>query len=119
MNKNIPEDTNILNKIYFIRGRKVMIDRDLAKLYDVETRVPNQAVKRNITRFPDDFMFQLSDSEFKNWISQIVTSNPMLKMGLRKRSYAFTEQGVAMLSSVLKSDRARDIILPDLNTSAG
>jgi hypothetical protein len=79
-----------------------MLDRDLAGLYQVETRVLNQAVRRNIDRFPKDFMFQLSDKEFENWISQIVISNSE-KMGLRKRPYAFTEQGVAMLSGVLSS----------------
>lgn len=79
-----------------------MIDRDLAKLYQVETRVLNQAVKRNIERFPDDFKFQLNSDEFKVWKSQIVISNDD-KMGLRKAPFVFTEQGVAMLSSVLKS----------------
>ena len=82
-----------------------MIDRDLASLYGVETRVLNQTVKRNIKRFPGDFMFVLTEKEFKNWISQIVISNKM-KMSLRKAPLAFTEHGVAMLSSVLNSDRA-------------
>src|SRR4051812_15612668 len=92
--------------ILHIRGQKVLLDRDLAVLYEVETKVLNQAVRRNRTRFPADFMFQLSEEEFRNWKSQIVTSNPSAKMGLRKRPYAFTEQGVAMLSSVLHSERA-------------
>ncbi len=96
----------IERRIYFIRGYKVMLDIDLAKLYQVETRALNQAVRRNRNRFPADFMFQLNEKEFKNWMSQIVISNPTAKMGLRKRPYAFTEQGVAMLSSVLKSKRA-------------
>ena len=82
-----------------------MLDRDLAGLYGVETRVLNQAVRRNMERFPDDFMFQLSEKEFENWISQFVISNSE-KMGLRKRPLAFTEQGVAMLSGVLNSDIA-------------
>ena len=82
-----------------------MLDRDLAALYGVETRMLNQAVLRNIRRFPDDFMFQLTKEEMDNWKSQIVISNKD-KMGLRKRPYAFTENGVAMLSSVLNSERA-------------
>jgi len=88
-----------------MRGKKVMLDRDLAVLYGVETRVLNQAVKRNEERFPDDFMFRLSLEEMKNWISQIVISNQK-KMGIRKRPYVFTQEGVAMLSSVLNSKRA-------------
>jgi hypothetical protein len=102
-------DERIEKAILLIRGHKVMLDRDLAQLYDLPTRVLNQAVKRNLQRFPDDFMFQLSEEEFENWKSQIVTSNPAFKMGLRKRPYAFTEQGVAMLSSVLNSDRAIEV----------
>lgn len=92
-------------KILLIRGKKVMLDRDLAMLYGVSTKSLNQAVKRNSARFPEDFMFQLNLDEFKNWKSQFVTSN-FDRMGLRKRSFAFTEQGVAMLSSVLRSERA-------------
>lgn len=92
----------IRSKIYEIRGQKVMPDRDLAELYGVETRLLNQAVKRNIERFPEDFMFQLTDKEFRDWRSQIVITNSM-NMGLRRRPYAFTELGVAMLSSVLNS----------------
>lgn len=92
----------IENKIYSIRGLQVMPDRDLADLYHVETRVLNQAVKRNINRFPQGFMFQLTEVEFINWKSQIVMSNSD-KMGLRKPPFVFTEQGVAMLSAVLKS----------------
>ena len=82
-----------------------MLDKDLAELYDVETRVLNQAVKRNIKRFPKDFMFQLNSKETENWKSQIVMSNSV-KMGARRNPFVFTEQGVAMLSSVLKSERA-------------
>jgi hypothetical protein len=89
--------------IYLIRGHKVILDRDLADLYDVETRVLNQAVRRNIDRFPIDFMFQLSKSEFDNLKSQIVISS---WGGIRKMPLAFTEQGVAMLSGVLNSKRA-------------
>ena len=88
-----------------IRGQKVMLDRDLAELYEVETKVLKQAVKRNIERFPEDFMFELNKEEFTNWRSQFVTSNSD-KMGLRRRPSAFTEQGVAMLSGMLNSRRA-------------
>ncbi len=95
----------IENKILLIRGRKVLLDRDLAELYGVETRRLVEQVKRNITRFPDDFMFQMSQDEFENWRSQIAMSNSV-KMGLRRPPYAFTEHGIAMLSSVLKSERA-------------
>lgn len=93
----------ITDKIYIIRNQKVMLDRDLASLYGVETRVLNQAVKRNIGRFPDDFMFEVSKDELDNLISQIVTSS---WGGTRKLPFAFTEHGVMMLSSVLKSDKA-------------
>jgi hypothetical protein len=98
-------DEIIASKIYIIRGKKVMIDRDLAELYGVDTRSLNQAVKRKIKRFPDDFMFQMTREEMQNWKSQIVISNRE-KMGLRKPPMVFTEQGVSMLSSVLNSDRA-------------
>lgn len=103
-NKIIMEQV-IEPKIFMIRGHKVMLDRDLAELYGVPTKALNQTVKRNISRFPDDFMFQLSDEEMENWRSHIVTSNKE-KMGIRRKPYAFTEQGVAMLSSVLNSERA-------------
>ena len=93
----------IQNKIYEIRGQRVMLDRDLATLYQVETKVLNQAVKRNIKRFPPDFMFQLTNQEFANLKSQIVTSS---WGGVRKMPYAFSEQGVAMLSGLLNSDIA-------------
>ena len=98
-------DRVIINKIIVLRNQKVIVDRDLANLYGVETRVLNQAVKRNIKRFPYDFMFQMTNEEMKTWKSQIVMSEND-KMGLRKPPYVFTEQGVAMLSSVLNSDRA-------------
>ena len=96
---------NIPGLIYQIRGKSVMLDRDLAVLYGVETKVFKQSVRRNIERFPNDFMFELSNSEFKNWRSQFVTSNSD-KMGLRYTPMAFTELGVAMLSSVLRSKTA-------------
>ena len=98
-------DEVVMNKIYVIRGKKIMIDRDLAELYGVETRTLNQAVRRNEQRFPEDFMFQMTSKELEDWKSQIVISNRE-KMGLRKPPLVFTEQGVAMLSSVLNSDRA-------------
>jgi hypothetical protein len=94
--------------ILLVRGQKVMLDRDLAELYGVETRVLNQAVRRNIRRFPPDFMFQMTPQEFAQWRSQIVMSKSE-RMGLRRRPLVFTEQGVAMLSSVLGSDRAIDV----------
>ena len=90
--------------ILLIRNKKVILDRDLAKLYCVDTKVLKQAVRRNVRRFPDDFMFQLSKKEFENWRSQFVTSNSD-RMGLRYSQMAFTEQGVAILSSVLRSER--------------
>jgi hypothetical protein len=96
----------IVNQIHVIRGKKVMLDRDLAALYNVETRILTQAVRRNKARFPEEFMFQLSDEEFRNLKSQIVTSS---WGGTRKRPLAFTEQGVAMISSVLRSKRAIEI----------
>lgn len=96
---------SIESKILLIRGKRVMLDRDLAELYGVPTKRLNEQVKRNIERFPEDFMFILTKEEFENWRSQFATSNSE-KMGLRYRSYAFTEQGVAMLSSVLNSKRA-------------
>jgi hypothetical protein len=98
-------DELIINKIILLRDQKVLIDRDLAELYGVETRILNQAVKRNLKRFPDDFMFQMTKEEFEIWKSQIVISNRD-RMGLRKPPFVFTEQGVAMLSSVLNSDIA-------------
>jgi hypothetical protein len=109
VNTEVVPIERIAASIYLIRGQKVMLDADLAMLYGVETKVFNQAVRRNGERFPDDFMFQLSKEEFENWRSQIVTSNPGAKMGLRYAPSAFTEQGVAMLSSVLRSKRAVEI----------
>jgi phage regulator Rha-like protein len=108
-------DERIINKIYLIRGKKVMFDRDLAELYGVDTRTLNQAVRRNTKRFPEDFMFQLSDGEFLNWVSQIVIPNNK-KMGLRIKPLVFTEQGVAMLSAVLKSKRAIEVSIQIVRT---
>jgi len=95
----------ITSKIYLIRDQKVMLDRDLAELYGVETKRLKEQVRRNIERFPEDFMFELTKEELINWRSQFATSNPD-KMGLRYSPMAFTEQGVAMLSSVLRSKTA-------------
>jgi len=97
MNKSeklIVPDEIIMSKIYIIRGQTVMIDRDLAHLYGVETRRLKEAVRRNIKRFPEDFMFELTNEEFKNWRTQFATSNSD-KMGLRHAPFCFTEQGVA------------------------
>ena len=99
----ILSEETISNNIYYIRNQKVMLDRDLAALYGIETRVLKQAVRRNITRFPEDFMFELSKDEFQNLTSQIVTSS---WGGTRKLPFAFTEHGVLMLSSVLNSEKA-------------
>jgi len=131
----IPQEI-LISKIYFIRGKKVMFDKDLAELYGVQTKVLNQAVKRNIARFPEDFMFKLNNREAKIWYdrysrSQIVTlekNNPVqiqsLKSqfvtsswgGVRKYPTVFTEQGVAMLSSVLKSEQAIEMNIQIIRT---
>jgi len=95
----------ISGKIYLIRGQKVMLDRDLAELYEVETKQLKRAVRRNIDRFPKDFMFELTKIELESWRYQFGTSKGEIK-GLRYKPLAFTEQGVAMLSSVLRSKRA-------------
>ena len=101
----IPDEV-LINKIYLIRGQKVMIDRDLAELYGVTTGNLNKAVKRNIKRFPSDFMFQLTQKEFENLIFQNGTPS---WGGTRKMPNVFTEQGVAMLSSILNSDVAIEV----------
>jgi hypothetical protein len=98
-------DERIVDKIYLIRGQKVMLDRDLAELYGVETKRLKEAVRRNSFRFPEDFMFELTKVEFSNWRSQIATSNSD-RMGLRYLPMVFTEHGVLMLSSVLNSKQA-------------
>lgn len=106
---SLPLD-KIQSRIYTIRGVQVMLDRDLAVLYEVETKVLNQAVKRNVERFPKHFMFQLTEKEWQDWKSQFVTANYMsqeeiaaVKMGIRRPPYVFTEQGVSQLSAVLRS----------------
>ena len=99
-------DERIVNKVLLIRGIKVMLDQDLAELYGVETKVLNQAVRRNRDRFPEDFMFRLSKEEFDNMRSQLVTSS---WGGRTTPPYAFTEQGVAMLSAVLRSETAVNV----------
>jgi len=93
----------ITARIIFVRGKRVMLDRDLAELYEVETRQLTRQVRRNIARFPEDFMFQLTIAEFKSLMCHFGTSN---RGGTRKLSYVFTEQGIAMLSGVLNSRRA-------------
>ena len=105
----------INSRILTLRGKQVMLDRDLAELYQVETRVLNQAVKRNSDRFPDDFIFQLTKEEFSNWKSQIVTSNSDI-MGLRKMPYAFTEEGIYMLATVLRSSVATQTSISIIRT---
>lgn len=100
----IPEEI-ITNKIYLIRDQKIMLDRDLAELYGVETKRLKEAVRRNKERFPDDFMFEMSKEELQNWRTHFATSKEV-KKGLRYAPFCFTEQGVAMLSSVLNSPRA-------------
>lgn len=102
-NQIILSENIVASKIFVIRDQRVMLDRDLAELYEVETRVLNQAVNRNLERFPNIFMFQLTQQEFDILKSQIVTSS---WGGTRKLPYVFTEQGVAMLSSVLRSKKA-------------
>lgn len=108
----IPQET-IENKIFFIRGRKVMIDRDLASLYGVKTSQLTRQVRRNIKRFPDDFMFRLTGEEFTNLKCHFGTSS---WGGTRKLPYVFTENGVAMLSSVLNSERAMQVNIQIMRT---
>jgi len=108
MKQNPSEVIGIESKIYIIRGQKVMLDFDLAELYQVPTMRLNEQVKRNLRRFPEDFMFRLSDHELKILISQIAISSSNWG-GRRKPPLAFTEQGVAMLSAVLHSERAIDV----------
>lgn len=103
-------DEKVISKIYHIRGKRVMLDSDLAQLYNVETKVLNQAVKRNILRFPEDFMFIITQTEWEILRSQFVTSKSQdpseMRGGRRTLPFAFTEQGIAMLSSILKSETA-------------
>ncbi len=106
----------IRNKIFEIRGVKIMLDYDLALLYEVDTRVLNQAVKRNINRFPLDFMFQLTKSEWEILKSQFVISKIEKRGGTQKLPFAFTEQGLAMLSGILKSNRAIEVNISIMRT---
>jgi hypothetical protein len=94
-----------------IRDQKVLVDRDLALLYGVATKRLNEQVRRNIDRFPEDFMFQLTKNEFEVWRSQIANSNPSAKMGLRRRPYVFTEHGAIMAATTLNSPRAVEVSL--------
>lgn len=96
----------IENRIYEVRGIKVMLDFDLAELYEVETKALNQAVKRNLRRFPEKFMFRLNELEWESMRSQIVTASALTKRNISSPPYAFTEHGVTMLASVLRSDKA-------------
>lgn len=105
----------ISSKILTLRGQQVMLDRDLAELYGVETKVFNQAVKRNQKRFPHDFMFQVTENEYQNLRSQIVTSNKG-RGGRRYLPFVFTEQGIYMFASVLKSDTAIDVNIAIIRT---
>lgn len=100
--------TRIEDKIYSVRDQKVMLDYDLAEMYDIPTKVLKQAVRRNLERFPEDFMFEMSEMELSDWRSHFVTSKS-LKMGLRYKPFCFTEHGVLMLSSVLRSSRAVEV----------
>jgi phage regulator Rha-like protein len=101
----VPDEV-IVNKIYLVRGQKVMIDRDLAELYGVETKRLKEAVRRNAPPFPSDFLFEMNKQEFENWRTHFASSNSQDKKGLRYAPFCFTEQGVTMLSCVLNSERA-------------
>ena len=127
MSRLIPKPENLAPLVLAIRGEKVLLDADIAGLYGVETKVLNQAVKRNIDRFPADFMFQLTTGEWERMRSQTVTSSSMaspmrsqvVTASRRKISavpYAFTEQGIAMLSSVLRSPRAVEVNIAIMRT---
>ena len=127
MSAIIPKPENLAKLVFLIRGEKVLLDADLADLYGVATKVLNQAVKRNLDRFPADFMFQLTPDEWEGMRSQIVTSYPsnspmksqIVTASRRKLTaipYAFTEQGVAMLSSVLRSQRAVEVNIAIMRT---
>ena len=111
----LSNENQIKNKIYAIRGVQVMLDSDLAELYEVETRRLNEQIKRNIERFPEDFMFQLTQGEVENLMSQNATSS-LDWGGRRKLPYVFTEQGVAMLSGVLSSDTAIQVSIQIINS---
>lgn len=113
-NESLVPQERILNKIVVLRNEKIMLDLHLAELYEVETRVLKQAVRRNIDLFPDDFMFELNDQEIENVVSQNVIPSKQNLGG--SRPFAFTETGVAMLSSVLKSKRAKDMNIAIMRT---
>jgi len=113
MSKDLIPQEKIMDNIFYIRGKKIILDKDIAELYGVETKVLNQSIRRNIKRFPSDFMFQLTDEEFQILRSQIVTSS---WGGQRYLPYAFTEQGVAMLSSVLNSEKAINVNIQIIRT---
>ncbi len=119
-NSNLIAGNIIVSKIFTIRGVKVMLDNDLAELYGVQTKVLNQSVKRNLKRFPADFMFKLTDEEVNTLRSQFVTSNGLHEStnrgGRRTLPHAFTEQGIAMLSAVLNSDTAIDVSIQIIRT---
>ncbi len=115
MNQLILSEEYIATTIYTIRGQKVVIDRDIARLYGVETKQLKRSGSRHKNRFPADFMFEFSNEELQNWRSQFVTSNSE-KMGLRYAPMAFTEQGVAMLSSVINSPRAIEVNIAIMRT---
>ena len=112
----IAQNREIQNMIYAIRDKQVMVDSDLAMLYQVETKVFNQAVKRNLNRFPENFRFQLTEEEYENLRSQIVTSSENTHGGRRYMPYVFTEQWIAMLSAVLKSDVAVEVSIKIMNS---
>ena len=107
-------NSEIASKIVVLRDVQVMIDRDIAELYEIDTKVLKQAVKRNIERFPEAFCFELDKEEFENWRSQFVTSKSD-RQGLRYAPFAFTEQGVAMLSAVLRSEKAIKVSIEIMN----
>jgi flagellar capping protein FliD len=113
MTQMIPKTENLAKLVVLIRGEKVLLDSDLADLYDVATKALNQAVKRNLDRFPSDFMFQLTPEEWEAMRSQFVTSS---RRKITALPYAFTEQGVAMLSSVLRSQRAVEVNIAIMRT---
>jgi hypothetical protein len=117
MTELILSEDYLATAIYKIRHQKVILDRDIARLYGIPTKALKQAVRRNLDRFPSDFMFELSEEEFENWRSQIVASiSNGDKMGLRYAPMAFTEQGVAMLSSVVNNQRAIEVNIAIMRT---
>ena len=113
MSQIVPQQENLAKLVFLVRGEKVLLDADLAMLYGVATKVLNQAVKRNLDRFPADFMFQLTPEEWESMRSQFVTAS---RRNVGALPYAFTEQGVAMLSSVLRSQRAVEVNIAIMRT---